>query len=233
MYPEPGVGAMSTAEPIGLPEPPELGTSALPDGTYAGQVVLVTGAGTGLGKAVATEFARLGAAIAILSRKPEHLDAGREAIEAVGGTVQTVTCDIREPDQIATAFDAVAAELGLPDVLVNNAGIAEPHAELRDTTLVDFERAISTNVIGVFLGMTSCVALLAARGRGSAEVFVKNHPVARLDANPAQLGPGEGQKPGDTGSGRIGDTDRIDIELDRAVDMSHQVVSKRTNVDDP
>ena len=117
---------MSTAEPIGLPEPPELGTSALPDGTYDGQVVLVTGAGTGLGKAVATEFTRLGAAIAILSRKPEHLDAGREAIEAVGGRVQTVTCDIREPDQIAAAFDAVEAELGLPDVLVNNAAANFP-----------------------------------------------------------------------------------------------------------
>jgi NAD(P)-dependent dehydrogenase (short-subunit alcohol dehydrogenase family) len=117
---------MSTADPIGLPEPPELGTSALPDGSYEGQVVLVTGAGTGLGKAVATEFARLGAAIAILSRKPEHLDAGREAIEAVGGQVQTVTCDIREPDQIAAAFDSVGAELGLPDVLVNNAAANFP-----------------------------------------------------------------------------------------------------------
>ena len=96
---------MSTAEPIGLPEPPDLGSSALPDGTYDGQVVLVTGAGTGLGKAIATEFARLGAAIAILSRKPEHLDAGREAIEAVDGRVLTVPCDIREPDQIAKFVD--------------------------------------------------------------------------------------------------------------------------------
>jgi len=117
---------MSTDEPIGLPEPPELGTAALPDGTYAGQVVLVTGAGTGLGKAIATEFARLGAAIAILSRKPEHLDAGREAIEGVGGRVLTVTCDIREPDQIAAAFDTVEADLGLADVLVNNAAANFP-----------------------------------------------------------------------------------------------------------
>ena len=53
----------------GIPEPPPLGASALPPGTFDGQTVVVTGAGTGLGKAIACEFARLGAAIAILSRK--------------------------------------------------------------------------------------------------------------------------------------------------------------------
>jgi NAD(P)-dependent dehydrogenase (short-subunit alcohol dehydrogenase family) len=110
----------------GLPEPPELGASALPDGSYDGQVVLVTGAGTGLGKAIATEFARLGAAIAILSRKDEHLQAGRTAIEELGGRVATATCDIRDADQVAAAFDAVEAELGLPDVLVNNAAANFP-----------------------------------------------------------------------------------------------------------
>jgi NAD(P)-dependent dehydrogenase (short-subunit alcohol dehydrogenase family) len=110
----------------GLPAPPELGASALPAGTYDGVAVFVTGAGTGLGKAIATEFARLGAAIAILSRKPEHLEAGQAAIEEVGGRVFTTACDIREPEQIAAAFDAVEAELGLPDVLVNNAAANFP-----------------------------------------------------------------------------------------------------------
>ena len=61
---------------MGLPEPPELGAAALPAGTYREQVVVVTGGGTGLGKAMAVEFARLGAGIAVLSRKPEHLEAG-------------------------------------------------------------------------------------------------------------------------------------------------------------
>ncbi len=114
------------SEPIGLPYPPEVGATALPAGTFAGSAVLVTGAGTGLGKAIASEFARLGAAIVIASRKPEHLEAGEEAIRAIGGEVLTVACDIRDPEQIAAAFDAAEAAFGLPGVLVNNAAANFP-----------------------------------------------------------------------------------------------------------
>jgi len=101
----------------GLPAPPPIGASALPKGTFDGFVVAITGGGTGLGKAIAMEFARLGASIAILSRKQEHLDAGREAIEALGGKAFTHSCDIRDASLVAAAFDAIP----LPDVLVNNA----------------------------------------------------------------------------------------------------------------
>ncbi|MGH9274202.1 MAG: SDR family oxidoreductase, partial [Acidimicrobiales bacterium] len=90
--------------------------------------VFVTGGGTGLGKAIASEFARLGAAIVIASRKDEHLDAGRAAMEALGAAVLPVSCDIRDPDQIAAAMDAAvsAAGFGLPRVLVNNAAANFP-----------------------------------------------------------------------------------------------------------
>lgn len=111
---------------MGLPQPPAVGESALRTGTFDGVTVLVTGAGTGLGKAIASEFARLGASLVIASRNPEHLDAGRSAIEAVGAAVLTVGCDIREPDSIARAFDAAEAEFGLPGVLVNNAAANFP-----------------------------------------------------------------------------------------------------------
>jgi NAD(P)-dependent dehydrogenase (short-subunit alcohol dehydrogenase family) len=113
-------------EPTGLPEPPEIGASALPPGTFDGTTVLVTGGGTGLGRAIAVEFARLGAAIVVASRKPEHLDEGRRALADVGARVLTVECDIRDPDQIGVAFDRAEAELGLPDVLVNNAAANFP-----------------------------------------------------------------------------------------------------------
>ncbi len=113
---------------IGLQEPPPIGESALPAGTFDGVGVFITGAGTGLGRAIATEFARLGADIVVASRKAEHLDAGREAIEALGRRVITVTCDIRDPDQVAAAFDAAVDVLGLPQVLVNNAAANFPVA---------------------------------------------------------------------------------------------------------
>jgi NAD(P)-dependent dehydrogenase (short-subunit alcohol dehydrogenase family) len=88
--------------------------------------VLVTGAGTGLGKAIAVEFARLGAAVVVASRSQEHLDAGVGAVTEAGGQALAVTCDIREPEQIAAAFDAAEAAFGLPGVLVNNAAANFP-----------------------------------------------------------------------------------------------------------
>jgi NAD(P)-dependent dehydrogenase (short-subunit alcohol dehydrogenase family) len=106
---------------VGIPEPPPLGASALAPGTFDGQVIVVTGGGTGLGKAIAVEFARLGATLAILSRDPAHLEAGAAAVTEAGGKPFTTACDIRDPALVATAFDAVEGGVGLPDVLVNNA----------------------------------------------------------------------------------------------------------------
>jgi len=106
---------------LGLAEPPDLGASALARGSYDGEVVVVTGGGTGLGKAIAVEFARLGAAVAILSRDAEHRAAGVAAIEATGARAAGIACDIRQPDAITAAFDEVTSALGAPSVLINNA----------------------------------------------------------------------------------------------------------------
>jgi NAD(P)-dependent dehydrogenase (short-subunit alcohol dehydrogenase family) len=100
----------------------------LRDGTYDGRVVLVTGGGTGLGKAMAVEFARLGAAVAVASRSAEHRGAGIGAVQAAGGRAAEVDLDVREPDSIAAAFDAAEAALGPVDVLVNNAAANFPVA---------------------------------------------------------------------------------------------------------
>ena len=116
------------AEPPGLPSPPPAGESALRPGTFDGSTVLVTGGGTGLGKAIAAEFARLGASIVIASRSAEHLDAGRAAMTELGAAAATAVCDIRDPASVAAAFDTATAAFGLPDVLVNNAAAQLPGA---------------------------------------------------------------------------------------------------------
>ncbi len=112
--------------PQGLPEPPAVGSTALPEGTYAGTCVFVTGGGTGLGKAIAAEFARLGADLVIASRKAEHLEAGRAAMDELGARALSLACDIRDPDEISSAFDQATEAFGLPAVLINNAAANFP-----------------------------------------------------------------------------------------------------------
>ncbi len=83
--------------------------------------MIVTGGGTGLGKAIATEFGRLGASVGILSRDEGHRAAGVRAVEEAGGKALSSRCDIRDEQSIATAFDSVETAFGPIEVLVNNA----------------------------------------------------------------------------------------------------------------
>jgi NAD(P)-dependent dehydrogenase (short-subunit alcohol dehydrogenase family) len=89
----------------------------LAEGTLAGRNALVTGGGTGLGRAMALELARLGASVAVLGRRREPLE---ETVAAMGGGV-AVPADVRDPEAVATAFDAAEAALGPLTTLVNNA----------------------------------------------------------------------------------------------------------------
>ncbi|MDB5448166.1 MAG: short-chain dehydrogenase [Phenylobacterium sp.] len=102
-----------------LSPPPELGARMLPEDAYSGKVVMVTGGGTGLGKSIAMEFARLGAKVAIVSRT--NFQGGVDAIRAMGAEVVGVPMDVRDPASVAACFDAVETALGPVDVLVNNA----------------------------------------------------------------------------------------------------------------
>ncbi|MEU9207220.1 SDR family oxidoreductase [Streptomyces sp. NPDC048415] len=130
----------------GLPVPPPLGASALPPGTYDGSLVLVTGGGTGLGKAIAAEFARLGADLVILSRGAEHLRCAQEELENLGTRVTTAVCDVRDPERIAEVFDACA----LPDVLVNNAAANFP-VPTEDMSPNAWRTIVDITLTGTFL----------------------------------------------------------------------------------
>lgn len=88
---------------------------------FDGRVAIVTGGGTGIGLAIAQKLAQEGAAVALVSRDKEHLRSGRDALAATGARVHTVPVNIRDPDAVEAMVAAVSAELGSPDVLVNNA----------------------------------------------------------------------------------------------------------------
>lgn len=114
------------SELIGLPAPPPIGASALPAGTFTDAVVMITGGGTGLGKAIAGEFGRLGARLVVASRSATHLAAAEAMFADVGAEGIAVSCDIRDADAIDAVFDAAAAAFGSPDVLINNAAANFP-----------------------------------------------------------------------------------------------------------
>jgi NAD(P)-dependent dehydrogenase (short-subunit alcohol dehydrogenase family) len=119
------------AELIGLPAPPPVGETALRPGTFEGQCVVVTGGGTGLGMAIAAEFARLGAAVAVASRKDEHLEAARGTLAGLGG-------------------DAAEEAFGLPTVLVNNAAANFP-SPAEDLSPNAWRTVVDITLNGTFL----------------------------------------------------------------------------------
>jgi NAD(P)-dependent dehydrogenase (short-subunit alcohol dehydrogenase family) len=115
-----------------------------------GDVALVTGASSGLGRQFALTLARAGAAVAVTGRRVERLDALVAQIESAGGTAVAVALDVRDPVSIETAVDTTVELLGLPTILVNNAGIPDAQrAHRMPVELVD--DVLMTNVRGPWL----------------------------------------------------------------------------------
>lgn len=115
-----------------------------------GRVALVTGASSGLGVQFAAALARQGARLAIAARREDRLNAVAEDLRAMGAECLPVRCDIRDEAAVRAMVDAVVGRYGRIDILVNNAGIA-PGGSAQDTSTEEWNRAIDTDLSGVFV----------------------------------------------------------------------------------
>lgn len=119
---------------------------------FGGQVIIVTGGGSGIGRCTAHELSSLGATVAIVGRDAEKLEAVRGEIESENGRVSTHVCDIREESQVIATVDAVLSKRGKIDALVNNAG-GQYRKALKDISTKGFEAVVRNNLTGGFIFM--------------------------------------------------------------------------------
>ncbi len=136
-------------------------------GRLQGKVAVVTGAGSGIGWAVALAFAREGARVVVSDcRTDGEGEAVVRAIEAAGGDAVYVAADVSREDQVEALVRGAVGRFGRLDVMVNNAGVivSKPLMEL---TAADFDRVTSVNQKGTFFGIKHAALAMSQTGRGS------------------------------------------------------------------
>jgi NAD(P)-dependent dehydrogenase (short-subunit alcohol dehydrogenase family) len=133
------------------------------DGKLSGRVVVVTGGGSGIGRAIVLLFAREGGRVAVLDVNDEGAaEVAREVVDA-GGEAVVRHCDVSRQADVVDAFSWVESTLGPVDVLVNNAGISHV-GTVETTTEADMDRLFAVNVKGVYNCLRSAVATMKGRG---------------------------------------------------------------------
>ena len=147
--------------------PPPFDTPPYPADMFAGQTVLVTGGGSGMGLAMAKAFAQGGAQVAVMGRDLERAQDGAAKIAALGVRTHAISCDVRQPDAVAAAFDESENELGPIRLLANNAGANFP--VLAEKISANAWNAVTRIAIdGTFLCSTEFARRCMARGEGGA-----------------------------------------------------------------
>ncbi len=119
------------------------------DGLFQGKVMVVSGGGTGIGRAIARELAALGATVVLCSRSVEHLGPARDEIVANGGTATALACNIRDPEAVEALFAEVESRHGHADGLVNNAG-GQFLSPAEAITPKGWHAVVETNLTGTF-----------------------------------------------------------------------------------
>jgi 3-oxoacyl-[acyl-carrier protein] reductase len=132
----------------------------------SGSVALVTGAGRGIGKAVALTLARHGATVVLTARTKEELEQVKREIQSSGGIAHVVRADLTKTDDIQRLFAELATTCGRLDILVNNAGIGK-FAPVRDMSSADFEAMWALNVKAVFDCTKFALPIMEAQRQGA------------------------------------------------------------------
>ncbi|MBY8340850.1 glucose 1-dehydrogenase [Streptomyces spinosirectus] len=139
---------------------------------FTGRTALVTGAGSGIGRAIALAFAAEGARVVVAGRRREPLDETVRLIEDQGGKALAVTADVSAAADAQALVDAAVDAFGTLDVAVNNAGVFRGGAPLADLSEADWHTQLDTNVTGVFLAMRAQIRRMRTQPSGGAIVNI-------------------------------------------------------------
>jgi glucose 1-dehydrogenase len=130
------------------------------------KVAIVTGAGTGIGQAIAVRFAREGAAVVVdYIGKPDVAAQTQEQISSFGGRSVAIAADISKPDQVQNLIDGAVKAFGKLDIVVNNAGV-EKKAAFVDYPLEELQKILAVNLIGPFLVSQAAARQMIRQGQG-------------------------------------------------------------------
>jgi NAD(P)-dependent dehydrogenase (short-subunit alcohol dehydrogenase family) len=131
-----------------------------------GQTAFVTGGGTGIGRAIAIDFAGAGAKVIICGRRAGPLAETVQLITDAGGTASAVTCDLTEPDAIEQCAQALLSEHGAIDVLVNNAGFSSKIRSARYVGAEEWRAVMDVNTMGPVVLTKALLPTMIEQGRG-------------------------------------------------------------------
>src|SRR3984957_20674168 len=139
----------------------------LEDYNMNGQVVLVTGALSGIGRAAAVAFAKKGAKMVVAGRRDEAGKALVKELRSFGSEAEFINADVRKEDDVRALVDKTVARFGRLDVAVNNAGTEGQVGPITDQTAESYAATFDTNVLGVILSMKHEVRAMQGQGSGS------------------------------------------------------------------